>query len=70
MMAELIIGRHTRANMVSALQSISPGQAAKTVGKLVGIGGMVTAGLILSFLQYCGGLDAGLYAGAITHCWA
>ena len=34
MMAELIIGRHTRSNMVNALQSISPGQAAKTVGKL------------------------------------
>jgi len=55
MMAELIIGRHTRSNMVSALQSISPGQAAKTVGKLVGIGGMVTAGLILSFYSIVAG---------------
>ena len=55
MMAELIIGRHTRSNMVSALQSISPGQTAKTVGKLVGIGGMVTAGLILSFYSIVAG---------------
>jgi len=55
MMAELIIGRHTRANMVSALQSISPGQSAKKIGMLVGIGGMVTAGLILSFYSIVAG---------------
>jgi NSS family neurotransmitter:Na+ symporter len=55
MMAELIIGRHTRANMVNALQSISPGQTAKTIGKLTGIGGMVTAGLILSFYSIVAG---------------
>ncbi len=55
MMAELIIGRHTRANMVSALQSISPGQTAKTIGKWTGIGGMVTAALILSFYSIVAG---------------
>ena len=55
MMAELIIGRHTRANMVNALQAISPGQTAKTIGKLTGIGGMVTAGLILSFYSIVAG---------------
>ena len=55
MMAELIIGRHTRANMVSALQSISTSQSAKKVGILVGIGGMVTAGLILSFYSIVAG---------------
>ncbi|MDG2500930.1 MAG: sodium-dependent transporter [Porticoccaceae bacterium] len=55
MMAELIIGRHTRANMVNALQSISLGQTAKTIGKLTGIGGMVTAGLILSFYSIVAG---------------
>ena len=55
MMAELIIGRHTRANMVSALQSISPGQTAKTIGKRTGIGGMVTAALILSFYSIVAG---------------
>ena len=55
MMAELIIGRHTRANMVNALQSISPGKTAKTIGKLTGIGGMVTAGLILSFYSIVAG---------------
>ena len=55
MMAELIIGRHTRANMVNALQAISPGQTAKAIGKLTGIGGMVTAGLILSFYSIVAG---------------
>jgi len=55
MMAELIIGRHTRANMVSALQSISPSQSAKSIGRLVGIGGMVAAGLILSFYSIIAG---------------
>ena len=49
MMAELIIGRHTRSNMVTALQTISTSRPAKTIGRLVGVGGMVTAGLILSF---------------------
>jgi NSS family neurotransmitter:Na+ symporter len=55
LMAELIIGRHTRANMVSALQSISPSHSAKKIGMLVGIGGMVTAGLILSFYSIVAG---------------
>jgi len=55
MMAELIIGRHTRSNMVTALQAISESQSAKTVGKFVGIGGMVTAGLILSFYSIVAG---------------
>ena len=55
MMAELIIGRHTRANMVEALQTISPGPIAKTLGKLTGIAGMVTAGLILSFYSIVAG---------------
>ena len=68
MMAELIIGRHTRSNMVSALQSISPGQTAKTVGKLVGIGGMVTAGLILSFYSIVAGWMLAFMLEPLTHC--
>lgn len=55
MMAELIIGRHTRANMANALQSISLGQTAKTIGKWTGVAGMVTAGLILSFYSIVAG---------------
>ena len=49
LMAELVIGRHTRSNMVSALQSISSDLKAKLVGRFVGIGGMITAAIILSF---------------------
>jgi NSS family neurotransmitter:Na+ symporter len=55
MMAELIIGRHTRSNMVNALQSISSGQTAKTVGTAVGVAGMITAALILCFYAIVAG---------------
>ena len=55
MMAELIIGRHTRSNAVGALQSISTGRATKAIGKLTGIGSMLTAGLILSFYSIIAG---------------
>ena len=55
MMAELIIGRHTRSNMVNALQSISSGQTAKAAGTAVGVAGMITAGLILCFYAIVAG---------------
>jgi NSS family neurotransmitter:Na+ symporter len=55
MMAELIIGRHTRSNVVNALQSISSGQVAKITGTAVGIAGMITAGLILCFYAIVAG---------------
>jgi len=55
MMAELIIGRHTQSNMVNALQSISTTPAAKRAGWAVGMGGMVTASLILCFYSIVAG---------------
>ncbi len=55
MMAELIIGRHTRSNMVNALQTISPGQTAKALGTAVGVAGMITAALILCFYAIVAG---------------
>ena len=55
LMAELIIGRHTRANMVNALQSIATSPTAKLAGRLVGVGGMVTASLILCFYSIVAG---------------
>ena len=55
MMAELIIGRHTQSNMVNALQSISKTPAAKRAGWAVGMGGMVTASLILCFYSLVAG---------------
>ena len=55
LMAELIIGRHTRANMVNALQTISSTARSKLAGRLVGVGGMVTASLILCFYSIVAG---------------
>ncbi len=51
LMAELIIGRHTRSNMADALTYISNSGATKQVGRLVGFAGLLTASLILCF--YC-----------------
>ena len=55
LMAELIIGRHTRSNMVNALTEISSNKTIKYFGRGVGIVGMVTAGLILSFYAIVAG---------------
>jgi len=55
LMAELIIGRHTRSNMVDAMRAIASGPTAKSVGKLTGILGMVTASLILCFYSIVAG---------------
>ena len=55
LMAELIIGRHTRSNMVNALPSIASGAAAKAAGRTIGVAGMITAGLILCFYAIVAG---------------
>ena len=55
LMAELIIGRHTKSNMVSALQKISTGGIAKNIGKLTGFYGVIIATLILSFYSIVAG---------------
>ena len=55
LMAELIIGRYTRSNMVNALPSIASGAAAKAAGRTIGVAGMITAGLILCFYAIVAG---------------
>lgn len=55
LMAELLIGRHTRANMVDALRSIAPNRFFRWLGTLTGYGGILTASLILSFYAIIGG---------------
>ena len=55
LMAELIIGRHTRSNMVNALTEISSGKTVKYFGRGIGIAGMITASLILSFYAIVAG---------------
>ena len=55
LMAELTIGRAKRANVVDALGSISSGKAAHYIGATVGLAGVVTASLILSFYAILAG---------------
>jgi NSS family neurotransmitter:Na+ symporter len=62
LMAELVIGRHTRANMVTALDSIAVSRSAKKLGRLTGYAGMLTASLILSFY----GIVAGWMLGSMA----
>ncbi|RDV25974.1 sodium-dependent transporter [Alteromonas aestuariivivens] len=51
LMAELIIGRSTRANMVDALGKIS----GNVLGRMTGIWGFITVSLILAFYAIVGG---------------
>ncbi len=51
LMAELIIGRATRANVVDALENITGSK----VGRFVGFWGALTASLILSFYAIVAG---------------
>ncbi len=55
LMAELIIGRHARANAVTALQLISTGPRTRALGTGVGMFGVVVASLILSFYAIVAG---------------
>jgi NSS family neurotransmitter:Na+ symporter len=66
LMAELIIGRHTRANMVMALDSIATSQSAKKLGRLTGYAGMLTASLILSFYAIVAGWMLGSMAEPVA----
>ena len=66
LMAELIIGRHTRANMVMALDSIATSQSAKKLGRLTGYAGMLTASLILSFYAIVAGWMLGSLAEPVA----
>ncbi len=55
LMAELVIGRYTKANMVHALQAIAPGRLSKSLGKLTGFYGILVASLILGFYSIVAG---------------
>ncbi|MBQ0720427.1 MAG: sodium-dependent transporter [Gammaproteobacteria bacterium] len=49
LMAELIIGRHTRHNMVGALPQLTQRPALQVIGRATGLYGVLIASLILSF---------------------
>jgi len=55
LMAELIIGRHARSNAVRALQGLATGPGTRRLGTVVGLAGIVTVSLILSFYAIIGG---------------
>ncbi|MDD9890799.1 MAG: sodium-dependent transporter [Gammaproteobacteria bacterium] len=55
LMAELIIGRYARANAVTALRAISPGDKSRMAALAVGFAGIVTVSFILSFYAIVSG---------------
>ena len=55
LMAELIIGRHARANVLTALRGISTGPVSYKFASFVGFYGVVVASLILSFYAIIAG---------------
>lgn len=55
LMAELIIGRHARANAVTALRAISTGNKTRLAALVVGFTGIVTVSFILSFYAIVSG---------------
>jgi NSS family neurotransmitter:Na+ symporter len=55
LMAELIIGRHAKANAVTALRGLARGPATEKLGVAVGFAGMITVSLILSFYAIVSG---------------
>ena len=66
LMAELIIGRYTRANMVNALSSIASNEGTKQLGRATGFAGMLTASLILSFYAIVAGWMLGSMAEPVA----
>ena len=55
LMAELLIGRHTHQNAVQALPAIANTAFSRRLGMLTGVGGIITASLILSFYAIVSG---------------
>ncbi|ALO41847.1 sodium-dependent transporter [Pseudoalteromonas phenolica] len=55
LMAELVIGRHGQANAVSSLQKLANSPLQKKFAFTVGFGGIICAGLILSFYAIVAG---------------
>lgn len=60
LMAELIIGRATRSNMVDALEKISHSR----IGRVTGIWGGITVSLILAFYAIVGGWMVAYFASS------
>ncbi|RLA46581.1 MAG: sodium-dependent transporter [Gammaproteobacteria bacterium] len=55
LMAELVIGRHTRRNMVNALPSVAAKPLVKSIGSFAGLCGVIVSSLILAFYAIVAG---------------
>ena len=62
LMAELTLGRHAHGNMIAALAKVSRNGTQRGIGTLVGIVGIFTASLILSFYAIVSGWMLGFGA--------
>lgn len=67
LMAELIIGRHSHANIVTSLSNLSDKPALRRAGGFVGYYGMIIASLILSFYAIVAGWMLGKFAEPLAH---
>ena len=63
LMAELTLGRHAHGNMIAALAKVSRNGTQRGIGTLVGIVGIFTASLILSFYAIVSGWMLGFRRG-------
>lgn len=66
LMAELIIGRHAKANIVTALRTISVGPLTFKLASAVGFYGVIIASLILSFYAIIAGWMIAYLGAAVT----
>lgn len=66
LMAEFIIGRHTRSNPVNALRSISGSALSRGIGITTGFAGILTACLILGFYGIAAGWMASNALSAVA----
>lgn len=66
LMAELIIGRHTKANPVKAMRAIANSDTTRHIGTATGFAGMLTACLILGFYSILAGWMVAHALGSAT----
>ncbi|WP_339618304.1 sodium-dependent transporter [uncultured Marinimicrobium sp.] len=67
LMAELVIGRHARANIVTALDQLGERPLTKHLGRAVGYYGVLIAGLILSFYAIVAGWMLAEFGKPVAH---
>ncbi len=67
LMAELIIGRHSRSNIMTALRFIAPNKSSRILGTGIGLYGVLIASLILSFYGIVAGWMMTYLAESVTN---